>query len=51
MEVVSTVMSKPISYLRNNKDTSDRVKALKEKLKELKAFNVTEYIETIINKL
>jgi hypothetical protein len=44
-------MSKPISYLRKNKDTSDRVKALKDKLKELKKFNPVAYTEDIINRL
>lgn len=48
-EVVSAVMSKPISYLRKNKDTSDRVKELKNRLKELKKFNPVEYTESIIN--
>ena len=51
MDVVSQVMSKPISYLRTNKDTSSRVKALKDKLKELQNFNPVEYTENIINKL
>lgn len=50
-EVVSQVMSKPISYLRNNKDTSDRVKALKEKLKGYESFDAIKYTEEIINKL
>ena len=44
-------MSKPISYLRNNKDTSDRVKSLKDKLKELKAFDAVKFTEDLINKL
>lgn len=48
-EVVSAVMSKPISYLRKNKDTSERVKELKNRLKELKKFNPVEYTESIIN--
>ena len=50
-EVVDAVMSKPISYLRKNKDTSDRIKALKDKLKELKRFDPVSYTEEIINKL
>ena len=51
VEVVSEVMSKPISYLRKNKDTSERVKVLKEKLKELKKFNPVVYTEEVIKKL
>lgn len=50
-EVVAQIMSKPISYLRNNKDTSDRVKSLKDKLKELKAFDAVKFTEDLINKL
>ena len=48
-EIVSSVMSKPISYLRKNKDTSERVKELKNKLKELKKFDPIVYTEKIIN--
>lgn len=50
-EVVEVVMSKPISYLRKNKDTAERIKALKDKLKELKQFDAIKYTEEIINKL
>ena len=50
-EVVKEVMSKPISYLRKNKDTSERVKALTEKLKELKKFNARKFMESVINRL
>lgn len=50
-EVVAQIMSKPISYLRNNKDTSDRVKSLKDKLKELKEFDAVKFTEDLINKL
>jgi hypothetical protein len=50
-EVIEVVMSKPISYLRKNKDTADRIKALKDKLKELKKFDPIKYTEEIINKL
>ena len=49
--VVKEVMSKPISYLRKNKDTSERVKALTEKLKELKKFNARKFMESVINRL
>lgn len=50
-EVISSVMSKPISYLRKNKDTTGRVKELKSKLSELKKFNPVLYTEEIIKKL
>jgi len=50
-DIISVVMSKPISYLRKNKDTSDRIKRLKEELKELKRFDPVKYTEEIINKL
>jgi GTP1/Obg family GTP-binding protein len=50
-EVVTSVMGKPISYLRNNKDTADRVKNLKARLKELKKFNPKVYAEEIIKRL
>lgn len=50
-EIIDVVMGKPISYLRNNKDTADRIKALKTRLKELKAFDPIKYTEEIINQL
>lgn len=50
-EIVSSVMSKPISYLRKNKDTNSRLKDLKDKLKELKKFNPEKYTEYIIMQL
>ena len=50
-EVIEVVMSKPISYLRANKDTAERIKALKTRLKELKAFDPVKYTENIINQL
>lgn len=49
--VVKEVMTKPISWLRKNKDTSERVKALKTKLKELKSFNAINYTDQLIEKL
>ena len=48
-DIISAVMSKPISYLRKNKDTSERVKELKNRLKELKKFDPVVYAESIIN--
>jgi hypothetical protein len=50
-EIIGVVMSKPISYLRKNRDTAERIKALKDKLKELKRFDPVKYTEEIINKL
>ena len=50
-EIVEAVMAKPISQLRKNKDNSERIKALKDKLKELKKFDPVVYTEEIINKL
>lgn len=50
-EIVSSVMSKPISYLRKNRDTSSRLKDLKDKLKELKRFDPIKYTEHIISQL
>lgn len=50
-EVVSNVMSKPISYLRKNKDTSDRIKVLKQRLKDCKAFDPVDYTEKVIERL
>lgn len=50
-EVISVVMQKPISYLRKNKDTSERVKELSERLKNLKAFVAEKYTEQVINKM
>lgn len=49
--VVEAVMSKPISTLRKNKDTSSRLKDMKAKLKDLKLFNPISYVESIINKM
>lgn len=50
-EVIKIVCEKPISYLRKNKDTSARIKALKDKLKELKNFDAVAFTEEIIKKL
>ena len=50
-EIVEAVMAKPISQLRKNKDNSERIKALKDKLRELKKFDPVAYTEEIINKL
>lgn len=50
-EIVSAVMSKPISNLRKNKDTTEKVKALKAKLSELKKFNPIKFTQKIIQEL
>lgn len=50
-EIISAVMSKPISYLRKSKDNSSRIKDLKDKLKELKSFDPVKYTEEIIKHL
>jgi hypothetical protein len=42
-------MVKPIGQLRKNKDNSDRIKALKERLKGLKAFDPVKHTEEVIN--
>lgn len=51
INIVSAIMSKPISNLRKNKDTSDKVKELKQKLKELIKFNPIKFTDDIINQL
>lgn len=48
-EVVSAVLSKPISYIRKNKDTTNRLKELKLRLKELQKFDPEKSVEDIIN--
>lgn len=50
-EIIAEVLNKPISYLRKNKDTSDRIKNLKDKIKYLKSFDPVKYTEEIISKL
>lgn len=50
-EVIGVVCEKPISYLRKNKDTSARIKTLKDKLKTLKSFDPVVFTEEIIKKL
>ena len=51
IDIVSAVMSKPISYLRKNKYSSSRIKDLRTKLKELTRFDPVKYTEDIISKL
>ena len=50
-DIISAIMSKPISYIRSNKDNSTRLKNLKDQLKELKKFDPVKYTEEIIKKL
>lgn len=50
-EVISEVLKKPISGLRKNKDNSGKIKALKDKLKQLKSFDPIQFTEEIINRL
>jgi len=50
-KIVESVMSKPINQLRKNKDNTNRIKGLRDKLKELKKFNPIAYAETVINRL
>lgn len=50
-DIVKDVMQKPINYIRKNKDTSSRIKNLKDELKELKRFDPIKYTEEIIKKL
>lgn len=50
-DVVEAALEKPIRQIIQNKDTTDRIKALKAKLKELKKFNPIAYTEEIIMKL
>ena len=51
VEIVSSVMSKPINYLRKNKDTKEKIKSLKTRLSELKKFNPVSFTEEIIKEL
>ena len=50
-EIVISVMSKPISNLRKNKDTTEKIKSLKTKLSELKKFNPGSFAEKIISEM
>ena len=49
IEVIEAIMAKPIGQLRKNKDNSDRIKLLKERLKNLKTFDPIKHTEEIIN--
>ena len=49
-EVISEVLKKPLGLLRK-KDTSEKIKELKDKLAELKKFDPKEYTKNLIEKL
>ena len=50
-EIVKSIMSKSISNLRKNKDTTQKVKDLNNKLKELKKFDAVKFTDEVISKL
>ena len=50
-EIVSSILQKPISYIRKTKEASDRSKALSSKLKELKSFDKVKFTDEVIMKL
>lgn len=50
-DVVKAIMSKSISNLRKNKDTTQKVKDLNNKLKELKKFDAVKFTDEVISKL
>lgn len=50
-EVLKVILDRPLNQIRKIKDNTDRIKALKQKLKDLKAFNPILYTEEIIKKL
>lgn len=51
VEIVAGVMVKPISYLRKNKDTSERIKKLNKELAALKKFDPEKFTYDIIQRL
>lgn len=51
IDIVKAVMLKPIGQLRKNKDNSEKIKSLKEKLRDLRKFDPVAYTEEIIGKL
>lgn len=50
-EVVNAIMSRTISNLRKTKDQTEKVKLLKQKLKDLKSFDPVKFTDEIVNKL
>lgn len=50
-DVVEAALEKPIRQIIQNKDTTDRVKSLKQKLKELRSFDPVVYTENVIQML
>jgi hypothetical protein len=51
MEVINAIMSRTISNLRKTKDQTEKVKSLKDKLKELKSFDAVKFTDEIVNRL
>lgn len=50
-DVVSSILQKPISYIRRTKEASDRGKALSLKLSDLKSFDKVKFTDEVIMKL
>lgn len=50
-EIIQAIMSKPISSLRKNKDNTEKIEGLKQKIKDLKNFDSKAFTENIIQKL
>lgn len=50
-DVVEAALEKPIRQIIQNKDTTDRVRSLKQKLKELRSFDPVVYTENVIQML
>lgn len=51
LDIVSSVMSRSISSLRKNKDNSDKIKALNQKLKEWKSLDPIKFTDEIVRRL
>ena len=51
IEIIESVMSKPIAHLRKTKDTTERVKALKKRLAELKKFDPVKHTFDIVQEM
>lgn len=51
LEVVNSIMSKSISNLKKNKDNSEKLKSLKQKLKEWKSLDPVRFTDEVIRKL
>ena len=51
LDIVQAIMAKPISYLRKNKENSEKLKEIKEKIKYLKKFDTELYTKELINRM